>query len=278
MVIAFMSTQVIDIEVFASDMKSVVLTPAASESTPKKPRVLFFHGQYTNPEIAFYLLRLTGFTKVFDFVIPRALYDDIPCPDNLRDSVGLAPLIRKGIYDFNDTFFSWGARWDLTSAKPCNIPTEISARYLHDNIRYIKSLVKQHGPFDGIMGMCEGGTTLQAVMFEQAAGRTNAIDEIKFHIHLAAWTSGLSRPQMLDIPTLAIGGRNDLRDFQEAFKIYKNNFSGYYAEFMHNGGHNYPRVTRALKDEIQKLLAAAHTSSTPLPSLDPSSHRRLQTA
>ncbi|GCE65672.1 hypothetical protein OMCYN_01618 [cyanobiont of Ornithocercus magnificus] len=273
-----MSTQVTDIEALASDTRSVILPSATTGSVPKKPRVLFFHGQYTNPKIAFYLLHVTGFTKVFDFVIPRAIYDDIACPNNLRDSVGLAPLIRKGVYDFNDTFFSWGARWDLTSTRPCDISTEISARYLHDNIRYVKNLVEQYGPFDGIMGMCEGGTTLQAVMFEQAAGRTNALGEIKFHIHLAAWTSGLSRPRMLSLPTLAIGGRNDLRDFQEAFKRYKNNFNGYYAEFMHSGGHNYPRVTRALKDEIQKLLAAGHTSGMLLPLPGQPSHRRLQIA
>ena len=66
------------------------------------------------------------------------------------------------------------------------------------------------------MGMCEGGATLQAIMFEQKAGRTNILDGIKFFIHLAPWTTGLAEPQVLDIPTLAI--------------------SGYYAEYMHSGG------------------------------------------
>ena len=106
--------------------------------------------------------------------------------------------------------------------------------------------------------MCEGGATLQAVMFENVAGLTHALENIKFHIHIAPWTTPLSRPNMLSIPTLVISGHHDIEPFPEMLSQYKKNFSGFYSVCMHNGGHNYPRVTSSVKSKILELLTAAY--------------------
>eukprot|EP00558_Chaetoceros_sp_UNC1202_P001369 CAMPEP_0197258892 /NCGR_PEP_ID=MMETSP1429-20130617/83236_1 /TAXON_ID=49237 /ORGANISM="Chaetoceros sp., Strain UNC1202" /LENGTH=177 /DNA_ID=CAMNT_0042723081 /DNA_START=930 /DNA_END=1460 /DNA_ORIENTATION=- len=48
----------------------------SSKHRKKKPRVLFFHGSYTNPDISQSLLTIKNWGNLFDFVIPGAPYQD----------------------------------------------------------------------------------------------------------------------------------------------------------------------------------------------------------
>jgi len=41
----------------------------------------------------------------------------------------LDPLIKKGVYEVDDTFLSWGARWDLMGTSPGDVPSELRAWY-----------------------------------------------------------------------------------------------------------------------------------------------------
>ena len=57
------------------------------------------------------------------------------------------------------------------------------------------------------------------------------------------------------IPTLSIFGRNDpLEGFMNEFTDYHGGFKGYFDEFIHEGQHEVPVITKQLRTKIIALL------------------------
>ena len=72
-------------------MRNVVflqeMVDSKSLNVQKKKKVLFFHGEYTNENVAAFLLRVNRYDKLFDFVIPGGLYEGSIVPDKLKDQI-----------------------------------------------------------------------------------------------------------------------------------------------------------------------------------------------
>ena len=232
-----------------------------------RPRVLFFHGEYTNENVAQYILKLTRWDKYFDFVIPGAIHDGCIAPKEIFHSLGLEALQRADKYSHGDKFYKWGACYEFINNDPHEVPQDLKDKFQHNAIDYIKTLDKEFGPFDGVMGFCEGGATLNyALGLKEDKALDGALESVKFFIHVAPWETPLAGKYFSfpkSIPTLSLFGENEeVSGFPEAFSRYHKSFKGYYDTYVHNGKHNYPIVSSELENTISALLeAASHDDS-----------------
>ena len=222
----------------------------------KKPRVLFFHGALTNPDIAKFLLAHKNWDKFFDFVIPGALFQAVHPPQEVQDMLELTPLINLGIYKEGHDIFHWNTHFQ---ANPSTIPDAYKKSF-QDNIKdYIEAIDATYGPFDGVMGFSEGGAVLNCIlgMKEQGSLDKNVLKSVRFFIHLAPFTSPLSEGFSIvpkDIPTLVCSGIYDNSIFLEALEEYGNGFAKHYDVYRFDGKHEYPIVSDTLTQKIKHLL------------------------
>lgn len=242
-----------------------VLSNCSTEKSAKKPRVLFFHGEYTNENIAQYILKLTRWDKYFDFVIPGAVDEGCIAPNEIFDSLGLQALQRAGKYSCDDDFYKWGACYEFISNEPDEVPQDLKDKFQSNTVDYIKMLDKEFGPFDGVMGFCEGGATLNyALGLKEDDKLDGALNEVKFFIHAAPWETPLAGKYHTfpkSIPTLTLYGENEeLSGFPEAYARYSKSFKGYYDTYVHDGKHSYPIVSSKLESKISKLLDTVSNS------------------
>lgn len=231
----------------------------ATKQLIKKPRVLFFHGEYTNEKIGSNLLKMTGYGTLFDFVIPPAMYEGYACPEELQDSLGLGPLIKKGLYPLDGCYNKWGGRFELMEEDPSTFKEDEKVAFQTDLKKYVTELDERYGPFDGLMGFCEGGAALNTILGMKELGELNgALDSAKFFAHLAPWTTPLGDDYALStpktIPTLTALGKGDFDLFQNANATYEQGFTGYYDHYSHDGKHNYPFVTDDLRHKLLSLV------------------------
>ena len=228
----------------------------------KKPKVLFLHGEHANEDVASYLLKITKYNRLFDFVIPGGVYEGTIVPDSLKPLLGIEALEKMGKYSSDSDYWKWGCRYELMEEDPSTIDNDndIKESFQQDLANYIEQIDSNFGPFDGVMGFCEGGAALNCLLGMREANelRDGALESVKFFIHLAPWVSSMadsysSKPKY--IPTLTAYGRNDpIPGFQDAYAKYHKNFNGYYDEYVHDGEHNYPLVTVEFKEKIMNLI------------------------
>ena len=226
----------------------------------KKPKVLFLHGEYTNEDVASYLLKMTKYDRLFDLVIPAGVYEGTIVPDSLKPLLGIESLEKMGKYSSDSDYWKWGCRYELMEEDPSTIDNDVKESFQQDLAKYIEQLDSDFGPFDGVMGFCEGGAALNCILGMKEANelRDGVLESVKFFIHLAPWVSPMagsysSKPK--SIPTLTAYGKNDpIPEFQAAYAKYHKNFNGYYDEYVHDGEHNYPLVTVELKEKIMNLM------------------------
>ncbi len=231
----------------------------ANKQLTKKPRVLFFHGEYTNEKIGARLLEKSGYGTLFNFVIPPAIYEGYACPEELQDSLGLGPLINKGLYPLDGDYCKWGGRFELMEEDPSSFKEDEKAAFQADLKKYVIEIDERYGPFDGLMGFCEGGAALNTILGMKERDELNgALDSAKFFVHLAPWTTPLGGDYALStpkaMPTLTALGKEDFDIFQNANTTYAKGFTGYYDHYSHDGKHTYPFVTDDLRHKLLSLV------------------------
>ncbi|MFU2314454.1 SDR family NAD(P)-dependent oxidoreductase [Staphylococcus saprophyticus] len=234
---------------------------------PSKPRVLFLAGQGTNSQLSKELLDQTGWLKHsnLDFVIPDAPFE-MPAFTNEEqlELLGLDELLKSGMYKKNTSYKEWKSGFELLyNNYENNVPIHISATdHLQWNasLRYLKEVINEFGPFDGIAGFCEGASIAHAALSLQKHGHDFGLSKTKFFIAMAPWVSPIHRildtqisNTTLDIPMLQIVGNNDMNVFLDAAPKFAKNFTSY-KEFRHNGKHVYPLLSQKLQADLEDLI------------------------
>ena len=207
---------------------------------------------------------MTKYDRLVDFVIPSGLYKGTIVPDSLKPLLGIEALEKMGKYSSNKDYWKWGCRYELMEEDPSTIDNDIKESFQQDLANYIEQIDRDFGPFDGVMGFCEGGAALNCALGMREANklRNGALESVKFFIHLAPWISPMAGSYSIkpkSIPTLTAYGKNDpIPGFQAAYAKYNKNFNGYYDEYVHDGEHNYHLVTVEFKEKIMSVIREAN--------------------
>lgn len=218
-----------------------------------KQRVLFLHGQATNAELACHMLDKLGYSDQFDIIMPDGPHTISAFKKELHSVTGVDVLINKGLYDPKGMYRSWGARYDLLLEKGSAASFNSTASW-SVTTEYIKRVAKRFGPFDGVVGFCEGAATAHAMLCLQQTGIDVGLDSVRFFIGMAPWVSPLCTSVKLDLPVLICGGRADLPLFLKEFETFPDNFNGTVLQYEHNGAHVYPPLTVELRQLFKALM------------------------
>ena len=126
-----------------------------SNPSSPKPRVLYFHGQDLNPQIAANWLKLKGFDKIFDFVIPAGIYEGSKSDERESFAHWREYFDKIGFFRKDELFWHWGSNYEL-SFDETPIPSLFTDTYQNDLALYINEIDSKFGPFDGIVGHSQG--------------------------------------------------------------------------------------------------------------------------
>ncbi len=250
------------------------LLGSLSVFVPKRRRVLFLPGQGTNGRLARTLLDRTGWLERshLDFVIPDAPYE-MPAFTNEEQlrQIGLDGLVGIGLYDKTAIYREWRAGFEALFeahhfGKP--IPVSESLRLQWEfTLGYVREVLRQHGPFDGIAGFCEGSAVASVALHRQQQGYDLGLDKMQFFIAMSPWRSPLHDKEglfnsgtKLSIPTLQIMGKNDMEVFLAAGPQFAQDFANL-IEFQHGGQHVYPSFTPGLGSKLRELLSMSDISA-----------------
>lgn len=147
----------------------------------RKLRVLFLHGVGSDAQLTERLMTLTGWTSLaaVEWVFVDAPYVIAARPDD----DGFRKLAAKGYYDAEKKYRTWGLfcglaigqasrnvdeserKWregarllceELGHSTAGQIDSRSIQKAWQETQRYVQTVWKRYGPFDGISGMCEG--------------------------------------------------------------------------------------------------------------------------
>ncbi|ENY6497278.1 SDR family NAD(P)-dependent oxidoreductase [Vibrio parahaemolyticus] len=233
----------------------------------KRKSVLFLPGQGTDARLARSLLERTGWLQrtELDFTIVDAPFV-LPAFTNETQlqQVGLDGLVELGIYNREASYREWRAGfetlWDEFHGKEV---IESTAQQRADwiySLGYLKKVIDEFGPFDGIAGFCEGSAVLSAALALEQRGADYGLSNIKFFIAMSPWLPPLylkdglfEESSPIQVPTLQIIGDNDMPVFIEAAPRFAKSFSDR-VEYHHSGQHVYPPLTKPLANKLDELL------------------------
>jgi len=235
--------------------------------TPRKKRVLFLPGQGTNARLARSLLERTGWLARTDleFTIPDAPFE-LPAFTNEEQlrQVGLDGLVSLGVYDRAATYREWRAGFETLWAEFHGSPDPAEPIKARKNwnysLGYLRTLLDEYGPFDGVAGFCEGAAILTTALHLEAMGADHGVKDIQFFLAISPWQpplfvkdglfdAGLS----LDLPVLQIVGDNDMPVFIDAAPKFARSFTNLIA-YHHPGRHVYPALNSSLSSKVDELL------------------------
>uniref|UniRef100_K3W7A0 Serine hydrolase domain-containing protein n=1 Tax=Globisporangium ultimum (strain ATCC 200006 / CBS 805.95 / DAOM BR144) TaxID=431595 RepID=K3W7A0_GLOUD len=115
--------------------------------------------------------------------------------------------------------------------------------YVNETIAYIKAVCREQGPFDGILGFSQGGTTASLVLQNQHEEPEDSPFVFKFGIFISAPQPGdprVGNPALkLAMPTLHVIGETDAVIEPARSKKVAEGFVDPRV-FMHPGGHYIP--------------------------------------
>ncbi len=238
---------------------------------PARRRVLFLPGQGTNARLARALLEKTGWIgrSNLDFVVPDAPYE-MPAFTNEEQlqKIGLDGLVSVGLYDKSAHYREWRAGFEELHAQHHHgttvTATEAGREQWRVTLAYLREIVHEHGPFDGIAGFCEGAAVASVALHLQMRGEDQGLDSVRFFIAMSPWRSplhqqeGMFRPDRpLELPMLQIVGDNDMEVFLAAAPQFRSDYANA-SEFRHGGQHVYPPLTPGLEAKLKQLLNASN--------------------
>ena len=108
--------------------------------------------------------------------------------------------------------------WQLQEEMSRVQPTEAQLSDWQRTLAYVRALVEQHGPFDGIAGFSEGAAAAYHLLCLQRSGAAElGLGAVRFMIGMSPWRSPvhLDDPPPLHIPLLATIGADDVHMFRE---------------------------------------------------------------
>lgn len=140
------------------------------------------------------------------------------------------------------------------------IATEEKRMNWKHTLAYVKGIVEKYGPFDGIVGFCEGASVASVALFLQEKGEDYGLGNVKLFIAMAPWRSPIyerdglfSFNKPLKLPMLQIVGNNDMEVFLASAPNFRKDFTNS-LEYRHNGKHVYPMFTPTLDKKLNQLL------------------------
>ena len=234
---------------------------------PRKQRVLFLPGQGTNARLARSLLERTGWLARTDleFTVPDAPFE-LPAFTNAEQlrQVGLDGLVSLGVYDRAATYREWRAGFETLWAEFHGNPDPTDSILARKNwnyaLGYLRTLLDEYGPFDGVAGFCEGAAILTTALHLEAMGADHGLKDIQFFLAMSPWQAPLfvkdglfDAGLKLDLPVLQIVGDNDMPVFIEAAPKFARSFTNLIA-YHHPGQHVYPALNRSLSSKVDELL------------------------
>ena len=224
-----------------------------------KERVLFLHGQFTDAELAHFMLDQCGFVDMFDVVVPEGLHESEVLPTEYHALIGVDKLVKHGFYAPDRSYKKWGAGYDLLCQEfeGQDIDLKPGQRDWDASIQYLCHIVAQHGPFDGVIGFCEGTAVLHSMLHLQQEGQDVGLGSVKFFVAMAPWMSPRAPGKTLHVPTLLCGGFKDLPIFHHHYQSFKSHMKGPVVEYQHAGAHVYPEITTELTKKLKELLLAS---------------------
>lgn len=190
---------------------------------------MFFHGQKTNAEVAWELLKAQGwlgFADFADFVIfdgPHLVDADTDAEQLER--VGLTRLVQDGKYVPGNPYREWCANFEtffeihVNARDPASFTAEKTAeeqRY-KEAFDYLAKKARTHGPFDFVAGFCQGAAFAQAALWAQKHQQDLGLGTVRAMIAMAPWQCPYHEQkgcfqQPLDKPLLLFHGRKDCRE------------------------------------------------------------------
>lgn len=184
---------------------------------PRRPRVLFFHGQKNDSQVANHLLKAQGWLQPYlDFVIPDGPHSIDADTDPVQlQRVGLTQLVAENKYTPGGKYTEWCANFDVFLDIRLHPEEERSeeVRYAAA-LDYLEQMAKAHGPFDAVDGFCQGAAFAQVALCQQRQGRDLGLGHVRMMIPMAPWqcpyheSIGLFQEQ-LQIPLLVLQGSKD---------------------------------------------------------------------
>ena len=243
-------------------------------------RALFLHGQAVNLGVVEHALGSTGWTAMlhslgYEVVIPQgpfqcAMYTN---QDQLR-LLDLAALQQRGLYATGERVFEWAADFDAFARIQANPNSESltpgereaqAARY-SEAFEAVEELARTHGPFDLVVGFCQGATMAAALLHEQRLRPTadfGLANCTKF-VSIAGWlcpyktatNSGEAEQMDAAVKALVMCGDQDMQLFIDAQAPLARRFSdAQLVEFP--GRHVHPNLAAnpTLRDHVVRFLA-----------------------
>ncbi|GMM38761.1 putative serine hydrolase [Saccharomycopsis crataegensis] len=229
-------------------------------ATAVPTRVLCLHGfAQTGPVFS---AKSSGFRKMLKKSKIETLYLDGPVNLTAED----LPFDASGLGADGNDFKSWWYNIDDFNIDPA--------------IETVKSYIKEHGPFDGILGFSQGAAFAQLITNNmESLGNTKPV---KFAVYFSGYvTKNLPVNEKylankIEIPTLHVMGEQDTvvgNDRSMEF-VEKYTKPGTATVFKHPGGHYVPNqkpvvkqwtewVMNALSDEPKKPDETPETPSKP---------------
>merc|ERR1719356_1896641 len=100
--------------------------------------------------------QLKGYDKIFDFVIPAGVYEGAE-DRHRRETYGhwREYFAKFGFFGEDELFYEWGTNYELYFDET-PIHTLFTDTYQNDLALYINEIDSKFGPFDGVVGHCEG--------------------------------------------------------------------------------------------------------------------------
>ncbi|CCN38643.1 putative Polyketide synthase type I [Vibrio nigripulchritudo SO65] len=232
----------------------------------RRKSVLFLPGQGTDARLARSLLERTGWLdrKDLEFTIVDAPFS-LPAFTNEEQlrQVGLDGLVELGVYDKTTQYKEWRAGfetlWEEFHGRELPVHNTKERADWAYTFGYLKKLIQEFGPFDGVAGFCEGAAVLTAALAQEKIGADHGLGDVKFFIAMSPWLAPmhvkdeLFRHRSLSIPTLQVVGDNDMPVFIDAAPKFANTFTDI-TQYHHSGQHVYPTLTKPLEEHLDNLL------------------------
>ncbi|GAX81281.1 hypothetical protein CEUSTIGMA_g8713.t1 [Chlamydomonas eustigma] len=159
---------------------------------------------------------------------------------------------------FDGPFYEW---WDANQVQKKEAPEEKHWVYngMDKSVNYLEQYMKNHGPFDGLLGFSQGSTLSSLVALLQSTGQAfQEVPQLKFLI-LAAGSlcrdekyASLYSSARIACPTfLAIGDKDPLR---EGSTKLADALSTVHV-FRHPEGHKVPKIAEDDLEILENLIS-----------------------
>jgi hypothetical protein len=210
---------------------------------------------------------MKGWDRHIEAIIPNGPFEMPAFTDEAKiDLLGLGQFRSDGLYGSRDQMREWAGEFDMFQTPGADLPSSQAEERRQKCLAAIKEIVKKHGPFDCIMGFCQGATACIMALNEEQAGTSLGLHEVNGFIGIAPWIcpeeDRLRKHERnhLKVPAFLCVGCDDHDLFKGAIKDVADMFPSH-ERHEFDGKHNIPSVkppgalSKALEDFLDRLSA-----------------------